>query len=164
MEVVNFNKKQWRQDFATYVKNKLGWNHARVTKSIVIEKSHYDNSLGEYITSLKEFSVINGTGDEVKIQYYHDSIVGEDGMYYTDRDFNLVYDYLEEIKKEPLWFLLNDFFYRNKCNNGFISQDKDFYAFVKKNNRYRVYRKSDTNFTIEVETVKYFDCYGNAPC
>ena len=33
MQVVNFNQKQWRQDFAAYVKDKLDWSSARVTKS-----------------------------------------------------------------------------------------------------------------------------------
>ena len=99
MSVVNFNQKQWRQDFAAYVQDKLGWSSSRVTKSKVIKKAYYDNSLGEHITSLKEFRVINGSGNEVKIQYYHDCVVGEEGMFYIDRDFNLVYEYLKDKKK-----------------------------------------------------------------
>lgn len=156
MLIVNFNQKQWRQDFAAYVKEKLDWSSARVTKSEVIEKGHYDNSLGEYITSLKEFRVINGSGGEVKIQYYHDCVVGEDGMSYTDRDFNLIYDYLKEAEKEPLWLLMSDFFYKNKCNSGLISHDKDYYAFRKKQKLYRIYRKSNTDFKLEVEKVINF--------
>lgn len=155
---VNFNQKQWRQDFAYYVKEKLEWDTSRVTKSKVIEKGHYDNSLGDYISSLKEFRVINGCGEEVIIQYYFDCTVGEDGMEYTDRDFNLVYEYLQEIEKIPLWYLLSDFFYKHKCHNGAITRDKDFYSFVKNNNQYRVYRINDSNFTIEKETIKYFEC------
>lgn len=155
---VNFNQKKWRQDFAWYVKEKLNWDSARVTKSEIKEKGHYDNSLGEYLTSLKEFRVINSQGERVVIQYYHDCVVGEDGMDYTDRDFNLVYEYLQEIEKTPLWYLLSDFFYKHRCHTGVISRDKDYYAFVKNNNRYRVYRITDTNFTIEVETIKYFEC------
>lgn len=157
MLLVNFNKKQWRQNFAAYIKDKLNWTSARVTKSKVIEKAHYDKSLGEYITSLKEFSVINETGGEVKIQYYHDNIIGEDGMAYTDRDFNLVYDYLRETEKKPLWLLMSDFFYKNKCNSGLISDDKDYYAFRKKQKLYRIYRKSDNKFKLEIEEVHFFE-------
>ena len=157
MLVVNFNQKQWRQDFAAYVKNKLDWSSARVTKSKVIEKAHYDNSLGEYIASLKEFSVINGSGGEVKIQYYQDCVVGEDGMSYTDRDFNLVYAYLKETEKEPLWLLMSDFFYKNKCNSGLISHDKDYYAFRKKQKLYKIYRKSDNKFKLVIEEVHLFE-------
>ncbi len=156
MLIVNFNQKQWRQDFAAYVKDKLDWSSARVTKSAVIEKGHYDNALGEYLTSLKEFKVINGTGEEVKIQYYHDCIVGEDGMSYTDRDFDLVYEYLKEAEKEPLWLLMSKFFYKHKCNTGVISHDKDFYAFKKRKKIYRIYRKSDNTFRIEIEEVINF--------
>ena len=156
MKIVNFNQKQWRQDFAAYVKDKLNWSSARVTKSEVIEKGHYDNSLGEYLTSLKEFTVINGSGDEVKIQYYHDCVVGEDGMYYTDRDFDLVYEYLKEAEKEPLWLVMSEFFYKHKCNSGVISHDKDFYAFRKQKKLYRIYRKTENDFKVEIEEVKNF--------
>lgn len=156
MLVVNFNQKKWRQDFAAYVKDKLDWSSARVTKSKVIEKGYYDNSLGERLSSLKEFRVINGSGGEVKIQYYHDCVVGEDGMSYTDRDFNLVYEYLKEAEKEPLWLLMSDFFYKNKCNSGLISHDKDYYAFRKKQKLYRIYRKNDNTFKLEIEEVHLF--------
>lgn len=157
MQVVNFNQKQWRQDFAAYVKDKLDWSSARVTKSEVIKKSYYDNSLEERLSSLKEFRVINGTGGEVRIQYYHNNIVGEDGMTYTDRDFELVYNYLKEAEKDPLWLLMSDFFYKNKCNSGLISGDKDYYAFRKRKKLYRVYRKDNDKFKLEIEEVHLFE-------
>ena len=157
MSVVNFNQKQWRQDFAAYVQDKLGWTSSRVTKSKVIKKAYYDNSLGEHITSLKEFRVINGSGNEVKIQYYHDCVVGEEGMFYIERDFNLVYEYLKEAEKEPLWLLMSDFFYKNRCNSGLISHDKDYYAFRKKSKLYRIYRKNDNKFKLEIEEVHLFE-------
>lgn len=157
MQVVNFNQKQWRQDFAAYVKDKLDWSSARVTKPEVIKKGYYDNSLGERLSSLKEFRVNNGTGGEVRIQYYHNNIVGEDGMTYTDRDFELVYNYLKEAEKEPLWLLMSDFFYKNKCNSGLISEDKDYYAFRKRKKLYRVYRKDNDKFKLEIEEVHLFE-------
>lgn len=157
MQVVNFNQKQWRQDFAAYVKDKLDWSSARVTKSEVIKKGYYDNSLEERLSSLKEFRVINGTGGEVRIQYYHNNIVGEDGMTYTDRDFELVYNYLKEAEKDPLWLLMSDFFYKNKCNPGLISGDKDYYAFRKRKKLYRVYRKDNDKFKLEIEEVHLFE-------
>lgn len=157
MQVVNFNQKQWRQDFAAYVKDKLDWSSARVTKPEVIKKGYYDNSLGERLSSLKEFRVINGTGGEVRIQYYHNNIVGEDGMTYTNRDFELVYNYLKEAEKEPLWLLMSDFFYKNKCNSGLISKDKDYYAFRKRKKLYRVYRKDNDKFKLEIEEVHLFE-------
>lgn len=63
---------------------------------------------------------------------------------------------LKESKKDPLWLLMSDFFYKNKCNSGLISHDKDYYAFRKKQKLYRIYHKNDNTFKLEIEEVHLF--------
>ena len=38
--VVNFNQKQWRQDIASFIVNKLNWYDARVSRSKKIDDSN----------------------------------------------------------------------------------------------------------------------------
>lgn len=59
---INFNEKQWRQDFAAYVKAKRFWSRARVTRSKVDP-----NSVGN--EGIKYFEVYDGYGGNVKVKY-----------------------------------------------------------------------------------------------
>ena len=61
--VVNFNQKQWRQDFASFIVNKLNWFDARVTRSKLIE----DKSV--YKEAIREFEIYTAGGETFKVQY-----------------------------------------------------------------------------------------------
>lgn len=63
---------------------------------------------------------------------------------------------LKEAEKDPLWLLMSNFFYKNKCNSGLISDDKDYYAFRKKQKLYRIYRKDNNKFKLEIEEIHLF--------
>lgn len=60
---INFNQKQWRQDFAAFVSKKLYWFPTRVTRSKTIEKKTAYNDV------VKEFYAYNGYGGEVIVRY-----------------------------------------------------------------------------------------------
>ena len=56
--VVNFNQKQWRQDLASYIANKLNWIDVRVTRSKYVEEDNtyvYQIELKENLVDDKEF-------------------------------------------------------------------------------------------------------------
>ena len=83
---VNFSQKQWRQDFAEYVRRKKFWDGTtRVTKARLIP-----NTTDQVEKGIKEFTVYNAFGGEVVIQFQN--------LYevlYTN-EFDLVKSYLEE--------------------------------------------------------------------
>lgn len=56
--VVNFNQKQWRQDLASYIANKLNWIDVRVTRSKYVEE---DNT--------KEFEIFDFSDRKITIKY-----------------------------------------------------------------------------------------------
>lgn len=66
---VNFNHKQWRQDFAYFVKNSLLWvGDTRVTRTRSISKS-----ANIYHKGIKSFEVQNTSGDSVYVEFKNNS-------------------------------------------------------------------------------------------
>lgn len=59
---VNFNQKQWRQDLAYFLANKLNWNSVRVTRSKSSEK-------GTYSSETKEFEIFDSLNNICKVKY-----------------------------------------------------------------------------------------------
>jgi len=60
---INFNQKQWRQDFAAFISKKLYWLSTRVSRSKIIEKKT------TYNEAIKEFYAYNDCGDAVIVKY-----------------------------------------------------------------------------------------------
>lgn len=65
---VNFNHKQWRQDFGSFVKNKLFWGVTKVTRSKAISKGPNLITKG-----IKQFTIYNDIGGEVHVQYQNNN-------------------------------------------------------------------------------------------
>lgn len=84
---VNFNQKQWRQDFGAYVKNKLFWRGlVLVTRSKAKSKtSNLKSTKGS-----KTFEVYNGYGGSVIVTYQK-----ENEVLYTSHD-ELIEEYFEK--------------------------------------------------------------------
>lgn len=80
---INFNQKQWRQDFAAFVKEKMFWNIAKVTRS----KATSNNPLQR---GIKIFEVYNSYGGSVKVEYK------EGNQIVNATDIELTYEYLKE--------------------------------------------------------------------
>lgn len=59
---INFNQKQWRQDLASFIHDKLFWPATRVTKSKIISGRRTSNEI-------REFQVYNSNGIDVTIRY-----------------------------------------------------------------------------------------------
>ena len=60
--IVDFNQKQWRQDLAAFIRNKLFWDLAKVTRSKSISNRAVDKGI-------KKFDVYDGYGNSVSITY-----------------------------------------------------------------------------------------------
>lgn len=83
---VNFNQKQWRQDFGAYVRDHLYWDaKVRVSRSRGIGKGP-----NLYTKGVKQFEVYNGVGGEVSVQYQNNNEV----LYTTHEE--LLNKYFEE--------------------------------------------------------------------
>ncbi len=78
--VVNFNQKQWRQDLASFVVNKLNWFDARVTRSKIVDSASFKD--------VKEFEIYTSRGDRFNVKY-----INKNDIITTSND-NLVKDYL----------------------------------------------------------------------
>lgn len=61
--VVNFNQKQWRQDLASFIVNKLNWFDVRVNRSKMVEKS---TKLNE---GVREFEIYDNQNNICKVKY-----------------------------------------------------------------------------------------------
>lgn len=81
--VVSFNQKQWRQDFAAFVREKKFWSMARVTRSKAISSNPLDRGI-------KSFEVYDRYGGSVKVTYQDDNKIIDS----TDKE--LITKYLEE--------------------------------------------------------------------
>lgn len=83
---INFNHKQWRQDFGAFVKSKFFWDGTTmVTRSKSTNNGVNISSKGE-----KQFTVYNAHGGEVKVVYKN-----ENEILYTNQE-ELVKEYFEE--------------------------------------------------------------------
>ena len=60
--VVNFNQKQWRQDIASFIVNKLNWYDARVSRA---KKTDDSNEIKEF----EIFEVYSEIGHSFKIRF-----------------------------------------------------------------------------------------------
>lgn len=57
---VNFNQKQWRQDFADFVKNRLSW----VSDTVVTRAKTITKGVNLYHKGIKYFEIQNSYGDD----------------------------------------------------------------------------------------------------
>ena len=67
--VVNFNQKQWRQDLASFIVNKLNWYDVRVSRSRTIEKS------SKYNEGIKEFEIYDSYNNYFKVTYSNQNTI-----------------------------------------------------------------------------------------
>lgn len=61
--VVSFNQKQWRQDLASFIVNKLNWFDVRVSRSKMVEKSTKLND------GVREFEIYDNQNNILKVKY-----------------------------------------------------------------------------------------------
>lgn len=59
---VNFNEKQWRQDLAYFIVNKLYWYKVRVSRSRAVSRKTIDKGN-------KQFEIFDGYGGQVIVIY-----------------------------------------------------------------------------------------------
>lgn len=82
---VNFNQKQWRQDFADFVKNRLSW----ISETVVTRPKAITKGVNLYHKGIKYFEIQNAMGDSVYVEFQH-------GNEITNTTFpNLAEDYLK---------------------------------------------------------------------
>lgn len=72
---INFNQKQWRQDLASFIHDKLFWPATRVTKARIISGGRTSNEI-------REFQVYNSNGINVTIRYKHQNNI----LYASDKE------------------------------------------------------------------------------
>ena len=82
---INFNEKQWRQDFAAFVKNKKLWGYARVSRSKRNYKSNFPKET-------RLFEVYDEYGSKVIVYYKNQNEIVDS----THKE--LVKQYFEERK------------------------------------------------------------------
>lgn len=66
--IVNFNEKQWRQDFASFVEKKKFWFITKVTRSKAISQRIKDKGI-------KWFDVYNEYGNIVRVTYKNNNTI-----------------------------------------------------------------------------------------
>lgn len=81
--IVSFNQKQWRQDFAAFVREKKFWDITRVTRSKSISNNPLDRGI-------KSFEVYNQYGGSVKVTYQDDNKI------INSTDDEIIRKYLQE--------------------------------------------------------------------
>ncbi len=81
--IVNFNQKQWRQDFAAFVKEKKFWSIVRVTRSKTISNNPLDKGI-------KSFEVYDRYGGSVRVTYQDNNKI------INTNDIDMIKSYLEE--------------------------------------------------------------------
>lgn len=81
---INFNHKQWRQDFASFVRSKKFWNFVRVSRAKIIEKAT------DLIPAIKEFEVFDKYGGSFTVRYKNECEI------ISSTDDNLMNEYLEK--------------------------------------------------------------------
>ncbi len=81
--IVSFNQKQWRQDFASFVREKKFWDITRVTRSRSISNNPLDRGI-------KSFEVYNQYGGSVKVTYQDDNKIID------STDDEIIRKYLQE--------------------------------------------------------------------
>jgi hypothetical protein len=87
--IVNFNQKQWRQDFAAFIRKKLFWD----STTMVTRSKAKTKGVNLITKGIKMFEVYNGYGGSIKVEYQNENEI----LYTTNPD--LVNKYLEERKK-----------------------------------------------------------------
>lgn len=87
--IVNFNQKQWRQDFGAFIRKKLFWD----STTMVTRSKAKTKGVNLITKGIKAFEVYNGYGGSVKVEYQNENEI----LYTTNPD--LVNKYLEERKK-----------------------------------------------------------------
>lgn len=68
--IVSFNQKQWRQDLAAYIREKLFWSEARVTRARMISNKKVDKGI-------KQFEIFNNIGSNILVKYKNDNEIIE---------------------------------------------------------------------------------------
>ena len=81
--IISFNQKQWRQDFASFVRENRFWNMTRVTRSRAISNNPLDKGI-------KSFEVYDQYGRSVQVTYKDDNSV------ISSTDEEIVKKYFEE--------------------------------------------------------------------
>lgn len=72
---INFNQKQWRQDLASFVHDKLFWPATRVTKARIISGRRTADEV-------REFQIYNSNGIDVTVRYKHQNKI----LYSSDQE------------------------------------------------------------------------------
>ncbi len=80
---IDFTQKQWRQDFAAFVREKLFWDMAMCTRAIVVNGNDKKNKI-------KEFNVYNNIGRSVSVKFCNNNKI------ISSSDPNLIENYLQE--------------------------------------------------------------------
>lgn len=78
--VVDFNKKQWRQDIAAFISEKKFWHFAMVTRTRVIDKTkktkqfeiYNRHGINFYITYQNQNKVIDCSDNDLVQKYFED--------------------------------------------------------------------------------------------
>lgn len=89
--IVNFNEKQWRQDFGEFVRQKLYWSG----RTMVTRSRAKGKNVSIFSKGVKSFEVHNGYGENVIVEYQNQNQVlhtnREDlvNQYFKERGFDL---------------------------------------------------------------------------
>ena len=68
--IINFNFKEWRQDFASYVQENKYWREVGVTRARALDGNFYNKGI-------KKFEVFNRYGGSVKVSFKNENeIIG----------------------------------------------------------------------------------------
>lgn len=81
--VVNFSQKQWRQDFAAFVRTKKFWDFTRVTRARAVSNNPLDRGI-------KSFEVYNRYGGNVTVTFQDENKI------VSSSNLELVEEYLSE--------------------------------------------------------------------
>ncbi len=77
---VDFNQKQWRQDFAAYVKEKKFWDVTKVTRARIVSNNSHEKGIKYFeifntyggnivVTFLNNYQIVNSTEKELITEY-----------------------------------------------------------------------------------------------
>ena len=80
---VDFNQKQWRQDFAAYVKEKKFWDVAKVTRARIVSNNSREKRI-------KRFEIFNTYGGNIVV------IFSNNYQIVNSNEKELITEYLKE--------------------------------------------------------------------
>lgn len=80
---VDFNQKQWRQDFAAYVKEKKFWDVAKVTRARIVSNNSHEKRI-------KRFEIFNTYGGNIVV------IFSNNYQIVNSNEKELIAEYLKE--------------------------------------------------------------------